>query len=74
MKVRIDAAGRQVEIECGDANVTYEGVADKALAVWESTGGAGSGVGPGAYGFVAAERSRDRRPSSAMRRTPVVPE
>jgi hypothetical protein len=73
MKVRIDAAGRQVEIECGDANVTYEGVADKALAVWQSTDGAGSNAGP-AYGFVSAERSRDRDPSSAMRRTPGVPE
>lgn len=72
MKVRIDADGREVEIECGDANVTYEGVADKALAVWQATDGAGGG-GP-AYGFVSAERSPDRYPSSAMRRTPGVPE
>ncbi len=73
MKVRIDAGGRQVEIECGEAGTSYRELADKALEVWTGTEGASSSEGP-AYGFVSVERSRDRDPSSTIRRHPGVPE
>lgn len=73
MKVRIDAGGRQVEIECGDTNVSYEGVANKALAVWKETAGANGSAGP-AVGFMSAERSREHDPSSTMRMRPGVPQ
>lgn len=55
MKVSINAGGREVVIECGDANVTHEAVADKALAVWHATEGAKPSEGP-AYGFQAERR------------------
>ena len=58
MKVRIEAGGREVEIECPDANVTVSDVAAEALGVWKATDGAGHGTEGPAYGFNA-----DRRPS-----------
>lgn len=61
MKVSINAGGREVEIECGDANVTYSDVADKALAVWRDTEGAKHGDGP-AYGFAAERRGVQMSP------------
>lgn len=73
MRARIEAGGRIVEIECGEAGTSYRELADKALEVWSGTEGASKGQGP-AYGFVSAERSRDRDPSSAIRRHPGVPE
>lgn len=51
MKVSINAGGREVEIECGDANVSPRDIADHALAVWRATDGAKPSEGP-AYGFV----------------------
>ena len=70
MRVDINANGRSVTIECGDANVTYEGVADKALEVWHKTSGRDSG-GP-AYGFQTQAVS-ERPPSTSSRRSPAVP-
>lgn len=49
MKVRIDAGGREVEIDCADTNTTPREVAAEALAIWKATGG-NDGVG---YGFTA---------------------
>jgi hypothetical protein len=61
MKVSICAGGREVKIECSDTNVTYEQVADKALAVWQGTDGAKRpSDGPSSYGF-GGERSPDGR-------------
>lgn len=50
MKVRIDAGGRMVEIECADTNVSVDEISDKALTLWDSTSAAGGTEGPG-YGF-----------------------
>jgi hypothetical protein len=55
VKVRIDANGREVEIECGDAGTSFREVADKALEVWAGTEGAPAGEGP-AYGFQTERR------------------
>jgi len=70
MRVAIDAQGRSVSIECDNANVTYEAVADKALDVWEKT--SGRDVGGPAYGF-QSQTVPNGRPSSASRRAPEVP-
>jgi hypothetical protein len=51
MKVNINAGGRQVEIECSDANVSPRDIAAEALAVWKATDGTKPSEGP-AYGFV----------------------
>jgi hypothetical protein len=58
MRVRIDAGGRQVEIECPDANVSPKDVVEQALEAWRSTEGAATGAGP-AFGL-QAERRGDR--------------
>ena len=50
MKVRIDAGGREVEIETSDHNLSPKDLADKALEVWQATEGAKASEGP-AYGF-----------------------
>lgn len=55
MKVRIDAGGREVEIETSDANMSPKDLADKALEVWQATGGAKTSEGP-AYGFAQERR------------------
>lgn len=56
LKVRIDAGGREVEIECGSENVSPEQVADKVLAMWQATDGVKPpSDGPGSYGFIAAD-------------------
>jgi len=49
VKVRIDAGGRAIEIECADANVSVDTVGSKALKLWQETA-ATSTEGPG-YGF-----------------------
>ena len=74
MKVSINAGGREVTIETlSDQNLTHADVADKALEVWKETGGGPEGFTGPAYGFTA-QVAADRRPSSAMRRVPEVPE
>lgn len=57
MKVRIDAGGRAVEIECSDANVTAKDVADVALATWHETSGSARGTEGPAYGFTPERRT-----------------
>ena len=68
MKVRIDAGGRQVEIECADANVTAKDVADVALATWHETSGAGGrGTEGPAFGLTASGATTQPRDSFAWR-------
>jgi len=73
MKVRIDAGGREVEIECSGDNVSVRDVAAEALAMWHSTDGA-TEPSPGPAFGLAAQLAHDRPPSSTMRRHPGVPE
>ena len=54
MRVKIDAGGRAVEIECSDANVTAKDVADVALQAWHATDGAEKPSEGPAYGFTHA--------------------
>lgn len=56
MKVSINAGGREVTIECHDANVTAEGVGKIAMDLWQQTKGADERLGP-PYGFAAQERA-----------------
>ena len=56
MKVSIDAAGRKVELEAGDANMTPAALADEALRVWRDTAGEPDASAPG-FGL-----SQERRP------------
>jgi hypothetical protein len=51
MRVRIDAGGRQVEIECSDTNVSPKDVVEQALEAWRSTEGAAKGTAGPALGF-----------------------
>jgi len=53
MKVRIDAGGRTVEIECVDANVTADGIGATALGLWQATEGARKPSEGPAVGFQA---------------------
>jgi hypothetical protein len=64
VKVRIDAGGREVEIECPADNVSPKEIADKVLEVWKETAGAQDSGGP-AFGF-----SQDRRWSAE--KTPLA--
>ena len=54
MRVKIDAGGRAVEIECSDANVTAKDVADVALQAWHATDGAEKPSEGPACGFNAS--------------------
>jgi hypothetical protein len=54
VKVTINAGGREVTIECADANVSPKDLASEALTVWTAT--AGAKTTEAAYGFVTAER------------------
>jgi hypothetical protein len=72
VKVRIDAGGREVEIECADANVTADTIGEKALELWRATEGAKASEGP-AYGLQAGF-GPDRAATTAARRPMGVPE
>jgi hypothetical protein len=71
MKVRIDAGGREVEIECSDTNMDPVRLADKALAVWQATQCVDR---PGPAVGYSAERSSGREVTSSMRRAMDVVE
>lgn len=74
MKVSINAGGREVTVETtSDQDVTHDEIASQALRVWKETGSDPEGFEGPAYGFTT-ETAPDRRPSSAMRRVPEVPE
>jgi hypothetical protein len=51
LRVTINAGGREVTIECSDANVTAMDIAAQALATWKQTTGGRGSEGP-AVGFV----------------------
>ena len=70
MKVRIDAGGRAVEIECPDVNATYTELADKALYVWQATDAAKVGAGP-AVGFSTHVAAQPSRGVTSMRQEPL---
>ncbi len=76
MKVSINAGGREVEIECSDTNVTHDQVADKALEVWQATGGAKHDSDGPAYGFSSERRPSQTTSSFAMNHhgNPTAPE
>lgn len=57
MRVHIDAGGREVTIECADANVSAKDIATEALAVWQATDGAKPASEGPAFGLVTSERS-----------------
>jgi hypothetical protein len=66
VKVRIDAGGREIEIECSDPSATAEGVSLTALALWRATSGAVTpSDGPASFGLTA-DRGTDRGPSSTI--------
>lgn len=65
MKVRIDAGGREVEIECADINMSPRELAAEALAIWRCTDGAAApSPGPG-FGLTGSEIALERSASSA---------
>jgi hypothetical protein len=68
MKVTINAGGREVGIECADANTSPKDIAAEALALWEATGDGARPVGTEgpAIGY-SAQAARDRLTSSSMR-------
>lgn len=55
MRVKIDAGGRVVEIECADVNTSPSDVADRALKLWQDTDGARDSVP--AYGYQGERRN-----------------
>lgn len=62
MKVRIDAGGREVEVECPAENVSVKEVVAEALAAWKATDGAAQpGDGP-AFGFSHERRGWQTSP------------
>lgn len=61
MKVRIDAGGREVEIECSGDNVSVKDIAAEALSVWSATAGAREPSDGPAFGLTLGERSPDGR-------------
>jgi hypothetical protein len=74
VRVHINAGGREVTIECSDANVTTKDVAAEALAVWTATNGAQCpSDGPASAGLTLGFGAT-RDPSSTIRRHPGVPE
>lgn len=76
MKVSIDAGGREVEIECSDANVSVSAVATEALMLWRATEGATlPAAGPAfGLGLAAVDLATDRTPTTTMRQHPGVAE
>ena len=75
MKVTINAAGREVSIECADTNTTPKDIAAEALALWKATGDGShpAGFEGPALGY-STQAARDRPASSTARRTMGVVE
>jgi hypothetical protein len=66
-RVRISAAGREIELETGAESTTIEALAATAFALWRATGG--EPYPPDSrmtFGLVTSERAEDRSASSAM--------
>jgi hypothetical protein len=66
VKVRIQAGGREVELESAATGTEIESLAATALALWKATAGAEPNDGRNLFGLVAAERATERAPSSTM--------
>lgn len=56
MRVNINADGRQIEIECPDANITVKDVAAEALGLWRATEDRDTSAP--AYGFQSDRRGQ----------------
>lgn len=65
VKVRIDAGGREIELETSEPTATATALAATAFALWTATGAANPD-GRGTFGLISSERSGDRAPSSTM--------
>ncbi len=59
MRVHINAAGREITIECGDTNVTPKDIAAEALALWTATDGPEPTAA--AFGLTSQTSSRPQR-------------
>lgn len=70
MRVRIDAHGRQVELEVDDTNVTPDSVAALARILWDHT--AGPEPSAAAYGFTTARSAAPSGPAWFRRDQPEV--
>ena len=69
MKVHIDAGGREVTIECADANVSPREVASEALVLWKATATADEkGFEGPALGFVPQTAGRSNGPAAFVER------
>ena len=62
MKVRINAGGREVEIECPDTNSSAKEVRDLAVEAWKATEGALKPSEGPAYGFQSERRGYQASP------------
>jgi hypothetical protein len=72
VRIKIDAGGRAVEIECSDTNVSPDTVGDKALQLWKETEGAVRPSEGPAYGFQAQVASAQRTTQALAREQPPV--
>jgi hypothetical protein len=66
VKIRIDAGGREVEVETPASGATVEHLAAVALMLWRETADAPHPVDSRGFGLVSTERARERVPSSTM--------
>jgi hypothetical protein len=66
VKARIDAGGREVEVETSsDTNVDPHALLDKVLATWEATEGAAKVSEGPAFGLQASSTTGADRPYAA---------
>ena len=66
VKVRIDAGGREVELETTDPATTVDSLAAVALTLWRATADAAHPVEGRGFGLIASERAGEQRTSSTM--------
>jgi hypothetical protein len=75
VKVRIDAGGREIELETTDTRESVDALATTALALWKATDQALYRPEAGSlFGLVASERAPKRGPSSTLQEPVDVPE
>lgn len=66
MRVQINAGGREVTIDCSDANISVREVLTEALAAWRCTEGAKApSDGPASMGFISEAATEQSATSSA---------
>jgi hypothetical protein len=74
-KVRIDAGGREIELETTDARASVDALATTALALWTATDEAAyRREARSLFGLVASERASERDPSSTLKEPVEVPQ